>query len=349
MGDDLFEEVKTRIPLQGFIETETGSRAKKAGADTFRVNPCPLCGHEDCFTLYPSNNSFHCFSCLKAGTIVDFEIFHAGISDPLQAAKSIAGKVGFSPAGGPGSVKASNHGVKESPKAEKEAPLPRIEEGRAKILRGIVADFYHEQLLSNKGAFEYQVKKRGHSLITLKAFKVGFAGRKSIIAHVKKVEGFCVEDLMEIGVVGEQREGFIPIIPQGVYLYPHRLRGDVLFFSLKDPSKKFKWQIKKMYAGPGWLCFGQDALEGPGPVALVEGEDDLLSVAGKAEFQNVAATLGNFNTSNILAYLRENSKGRSFYLCFDRDAAGARYTQKYTAAILAGGGAVRVVEVPERL
>ncbi len=27
-----------------------------------RVNPCPICGHKDCFTVYPDSNSWCCFS-----------------------------------------------------------------------------------------------------------------------------------------------------------------------------------------------------------------------------------------------------------------------------------------------
>jgi hypothetical protein len=27
-----------------------------------RVNPCPVCGHRDCFTVYPNSNSWYCFS-----------------------------------------------------------------------------------------------------------------------------------------------------------------------------------------------------------------------------------------------------------------------------------------------
>lgn len=39
----------------------------------FRANPCPLCGHMECFTLYPATNTFKCFACEKQGDILDIQ------------------------------------------------------------------------------------------------------------------------------------------------------------------------------------------------------------------------------------------------------------------------------------
>jgi len=223
---------------------------------------------------------------------------------------------------------------------------PAIDQDRARALRGIVADFYHEQLLSNSKALDYQTKERGHSLDVLKAFKVGYSGKKSIIAHIKKFKEYSIDDLVNIGLVKKLKKGFVPTIPSGFYVYPHFINKEILFFSIKDPTKSKKFQIQKKYAGSPWLCFHQDALNSE-KIIITEGEDDLLSIVDNLKQNNVIATLGNFNTPNILAYLRENSKGRTFHLIFDRDEAGRNYTKKYADAIHAGGGQVLVIEIPE--
>ena len=107
------------------------------------------------------------------------------------------------------------------------------------------------------------------------------------------------------------------------------------------------YQIKKKYAGQGWLCFNQDALAEEGPIVICEGENDCLSVVGKARKPNVIGTIGNFNSPAILDYLRKHSQGRTFYLAFDKDAAGAKYTARYAQAINDGRGQARVIEIPD--
>ena len=121
---------------------------------------------------------------------------------------------------------------------------------------------------------------------------------------------------------------------------------EVLFFSIKDPAKKLKFQVKKIFADPQWLCLGQQALAATECI-LVEGEDDYLSVIDRGGRENVVCILGNFNTPNLLASIRKDAKGKKFYLCFDCDPAGDKYAQKYGDTIVAGGGEVRVIKIPE--
>jgi len=41
---------------------EKGFRPEKVGRDTYRVNPCPFCGHNDTFTIFDGTDSWYCFS-----------------------------------------------------------------------------------------------------------------------------------------------------------------------------------------------------------------------------------------------------------------------------------------------
>jgi Toprim-like/CHC2 zinc finger len=341
---DIFERVTQNVSIFEYVASETGSKAKKVGQYEYRINPCPFCGHNDCFTIYVKTNSFKCWSCDQAGDVIHFERYNQGLPGNFEAARSIAEKMGIS-LDGLSSAKKPKRKAVEHPEGEPEE-VPDIEPAKARALRGIVAEFYHGELFSNKKALEYQTGKRGHSLEVLKKFKVGYAGRKSLISHVKNLKEYSVEDLVNVGLVKELRKGFVPIIPQGHYAYPHCVNGAVLFFSIKDPSGKLKFQIKKKYAGEGWLCFNQDALDRDGAV-IVEGENDLLSLLDKAKSVNVACVVGNFNSPSILDYLKTNSKGKTFNLCFDRDDAGRKYVKRYSSAILAGGGQVKVIEIPE--
>lgn len=42
--------------------TARGFNPEKVGTDTYRVNPCPFCGHNDTFTIFVSTDSWYCFS-----------------------------------------------------------------------------------------------------------------------------------------------------------------------------------------------------------------------------------------------------------------------------------------------
>lgn len=92
---DLFEIVK-RLDLAQYIESSCEGKVRKVGKDLF-INPCQLpgCGHRDCFSIDREKQMFYCFSCSRGGTVVDFEMLRAGLSEPLEAARQIASKVGI--------------------------------------------------------------------------------------------------------------------------------------------------------------------------------------------------------------------------------------------------------------
>jgi DNA primase len=343
---DIFGYLKNRVKIIDFIESSTQSKVEKVGSDTYRANPCPLCGHHDCCTLYPKTGSFHCFSCQRAGDVITFEKLYRSLPDNLEAAKSITEKMGISfdamtkDTNPLGTKKNAHHQSKDTAKEE-----ANIDEERIVEIRSIVADFYHNQLLDNEKALDYQTKKRAHRLEILKELKIGYAGKKSVIAAIKK-EGYTVGDLIAIGLVKKWGNEYRAVIPQGSFVYPHQLDGKVLYFSIKTPPKINPFQIKKQYAHRGWLCFNQDALNSKGPIIITEGENDTISVIDKAKKHYVIGVIGNYNSTNILDYMKAHSRGRTHYLCFDRDEAGEKYTVRYQQAITSSGGEAQIIEIP---
>jgi predicted RNA-binding protein YlxR (DUF448 family) len=330
---NIFDLVKERVDLAWYIEQDVGSRTEKAGS-VLRVNPCPFCGHNDCFSIF-GDRSFNCFSCQKSGTVIDYEMFRRGYDNPLEAARSAAEKAGIDV----GEVKKL-----DAPSCRSFTPHQGGK--RAGELRELITDFYHRELLSNEPALRYQMEERGHSLEILKAFQAGYAGAGSLVSFVEQ-HGFHAEDLVRIGLVRRRGDDYEPCFQPGDFIYPHRVKEEIVFFTRKNPNKTTpKYQVRKEYAAAGWFCFNQDALDSGAPIIVVEGENDCLSVAGKAGKREVIAIIGEFNTANILDHLKSKSRGRSFYLCFDRDPAGAKYAKRYGEAILAGGGKVHTIQVP---
>ena len=340
---ELFDRIKAEVNIVSWVESDIGARAKREGA-TLRISPCPFCGHANCFTLFPHNNTFHCFSasCEINGTLIDYVIRRQNLSTPLEAAKIIAEKMGIreDEAWTPGSREAGRQEHKNPG-----TPYSVISPQRAAEARRMAAEWYHGEFLNNPEARAYQLEQRRHSMQTLVAFQVGYASGGSLLKHAV-AEGFTAEELMGVGLVKKGSSGYRPTIPGGAYVYPHFVDGQYSYFTIKRGKEEKPFQVKKEFAAYGWLCYNQDAFTSP-KVVIVEGENDLLSVVDKACFSDVVAAIGNYNTSNILTFLEQNSADKDYFLCFDNDEAGGKYNEKYSAAIRKGGGSVRVVHLPE--
>lgn len=70
-------ELKHKVSIMDLAAEYSLTRIGK----TYRINPCPVCGHKDHFTIYPDTNSYSSFSdCCKGGSIIDFLIEIKGMS-----------------------------------------------------------------------------------------------------------------------------------------------------------------------------------------------------------------------------------------------------------------------------
>ena len=348
----LIDELKAQVNILTYIETDAGCRAEKCGGGKYRVSPCPICNHNDCCTIYvaPDKTSFNCFSCKNGGTIIDYEMLRHNFSEPGEAAKSIAAKIGFSSSDDSWRQKHSYKNNKEYQEPEEKPFTRRLTDARAAELRSIAADFYHAELLNNKEAYEKQTLERGHSLEILTAFRVGYVSSNSLIKHIQET-GFDVEDLLEIGLAAENKKGgYRNYVCEGSFIYPQTVSDDVVFFTIKTPDSKKNYQVKKMYARKDWLCFNQDVLSDPAkPLWIVEGENDLLSVADKGKYKWVVGTNGNYNATSLSEWIKENCRGKKYYLCFDNDDAGKKYEKLFGDAISFGEGTASIINLPEEV
>lgn len=57
---------------------------KKIGTDKYRINPCPVCGSKDHFTIYPKTNSYSSFSeCCQGGSVYKYLQEIKGMSENM--------------------------------------------------------------------------------------------------------------------------------------------------------------------------------------------------------------------------------------------------------------------------
>lgn len=136
-------DLEQRVNLLSLIENKY--RVKKEG-ETFRVNPCPICGSKDHFTIYPKTNSYSSFNeCCTGGSVYKYLMEVEGM-DEEAAYKELLELAGETPEG-EFSVKIDN-----APKTTE--PTKQVEEAIThKDYTNIILELYNKQTEENKAYF----------------------------------------------------------------------------------------------------------------------------------------------------------------------------------------------------
>jgi len=322
MSND-FQNIKNELSSREFIEQETNQQVTKVGDEKWRVNPCPFCGHNDCFTIFA--DSTHCFSCGFTGDIFTFVREYRNLLSNYEALIYVAQKIGY-------------HITNQ-----------RIAKQDAKLLdiKQIAVDYYHDNLINRcrdepikylldgqeheTTVLEYQTEVREHSLEVLKKLKIGYADG-GLLAHVMRQElgKYDTKDLVKIGLAHIKGYDYFP---KCIYVYPHFVNGQISHFSQKDPMKAVEFQSQKEHRHPQWRFYGQSAINSD-DLVVVEGENDQLKIIDKGAYPYCITTIGQLSEAQI-EYLKQRRKDKRTYLGFDNDDSGRKYTDK---VILALGG-----------
>ncbi len=325
MSDD-FARVKERIDLLDLVLAESGGKlVGRSGQKDSKVNPCPFCRHNDCFTVYTEERRYNCYSgsCGASGDCFDF-IETTKSMDNVAALRYLAGRAGVELSDRP----ATASGEPSKPKG------PSV---KSRIWARAV-EHYQKQLFSIEAARDYQTLTRKHSADVLREFGVGFSDGK---LHQALAGEFSLDDLLASGLV-VQNEGKPPrdFFSWGFFVYPHKTSSQSGWLDVGDwtckplpgsSERKTGYRLKSDYRDPSCLFLNQSALYGK-EFVLVEGQNDLLSVAGKGGVKDVVATCGIL-TNAQLDELKTVAADRTIYLCFDQDDAGKAYTQKIVTAL----------------
>jgi len=126
------DELKMRISLLGYIE-QSGLKVERAGQNVYRINPCPVCGHKDHFTIYPETNSYVSFSeCCSGGSIIDYliEVEKIPKEEAIKKLRILAGATGATGSASQGDI--------NPPIRKKEAEPPKSDESEKKEIALLV-------------------------------------------------------------------------------------------------------------------------------------------------------------------------------------------------------------------
>lgn len=306
----MFSLIKEQVDFEKTLTQETQLEFRRVGESNFEFEDktCPFCSHRDCFRvkLDGPNSFFHCFSCEAHGDVIEFISKYRKIS-PRDAALALAKENGIDiPA---------NY-----------SPIQEIFE--------LAAKYYHQNYLDDDKVYaelsgltpkKYQETVRKHKPETLTQFQIGWSDG-GLVKFLEAL-GFEGEILQQTGLVNKKGQDFLPA---KVFIYPHRVRGRVSHFTFKDPLKVKEYQLKNSSKLNGHVVYNQDD-SSQQTVAIVEGENDLLSMVDHGWAGGVIATIGQISSSQI-SWLETTLRGKNVLTFFDTDSAGDKYRDKLAAS-----------------
>ena len=307
----MFHTLKTKLGLTTVIADELETDVKSCGSNTFALsdNTCPFCGHKDCFKIkqdddVPLESIYKCFSCDKSGDVVSF-IEQTHKITLVEAAYYLAEKYGIKLPSG-------------------HSPIQEIFTAAAKYYSGVFkateAPFPE---LGGLSPLDYQMGRRDHSAVMLDQINIGWSDG-GLVKHLLAA-GFNQELILESGLESKRRGK--DFLPPKVFIYPHYVRDRVSHFTFKDPLKKVEYQLPNKAKLNGHTFYNSDSITKEGPVIVVEGENDLISVLESGWQSGVIASIGCLSNSQI-EWIVVNCANRDMITMFDSDPAGDGYREK---------------------
>lgn len=304
----MFKIIKENLDIVEVISKELGIDFKKIGEHTYAPidEQCPFCGHKDCFRIKNDgeNRFYHCFSCNEHGDVITF-ISKAKQVKPVEAARALA--------------------------KEWKITLPNDYSPIQEIFN-LAAAYYHACFketcnkpyaeLNKLTPLEYQTQIRRHKPEAIDHFKIGWSDG-GLTTYLKGI-GFEEELIAQSGLANKKGKDFLP---SRVFVYPHFVQGKVSHFTFKDPLKQHAYQLKNSSKLNGSIFYNSDSLAGNNTVAIVEGENDLISVHEAGWKEGLIATIGQLSGQQ-LDWMIENLAGKDIVTLFDGDQAGDKYREK---------------------
>jgi DNA primase len=310
----MFDLVKQQVNLIEILERDLSVTFKQSGEKNWIIDgdketeACPFCSHHGCFRVHyeEGNNSsafYKCFSCGEFGDVITWKAKESKL-DMGKAVRALAEEF---------KIKLPND----------YSPVQQV--------FNLASNYYHTCLietcnkpypvLNGLTPIRYQTEIRKHKEESLTKFKIGYSDG-GLMDYLDGI-GVDKEIVEKSGLMGKNGKDFLP---PNCFIYPHFVRGRVSHFTFKDPTKRIQYQLPRKYSLNGYVFYGQDTALNANSIALVEGENDWISVA-EAGGTATLATIGQISGEQ-LDWLRENCKEKILITLFDPDDAGDKYRER---------------------
>lgn len=308
---DFIDELLAKTDIVDIIDEQVP--LKKGGANYMAC--CPF--HKEktpSFSVSPTKQFYHCFSCGAHGSAIGFVMEHQGLSFP-EAVQFLADRVGM--------VVPKVHGQNDNPevRAERKKKQQTLEETTA-----AAADFYAQQLKFNPAAKAY-LDKRGLSAEVIAHYGLGYApdGWQPL---TQVFQPYPNTALVDTGMVIDNEGRYYDRFRHRIMFPIRNPRGQVIGFGgrvlddskpkyLNSPDTPLFDKGKNLYG----LYEGRAAVKEAGRILVVEGYMDVVALAQFGVGYGVAA-LGTATTAEHVKILMRQAD--NIYFCFDGDSAGRK-------------------------
>lgn len=314
------DDVKNQIDIVDLISETVNLR--RTGKNY--IGFCPF--HENTrtpsFVVFPDSGTWRCFGqCAEGGDVFSYVMKRDGC-DFQTALDMLAKRAG---------VELTPYNRDDKPKEEKQHLYDLMNEAVA---------FFHNNLTQHpagRPALAFLTEKRGLKPETIEKFKLGYAlaSWDGLTQHLM-AKGYTRKDLIDTGVVSEQRDDKGEVIPNGriydrfrnrVMIPINDSRGNPIAFGARilDPndSPKFLNSPQTVLFDKGKTLFAlneaRPAIREKDQVVLVEGYMDVI-VLHQEGFSNTVCPMGTALTDFQAKQLTRQTK--HIVLALDGDAAG---------------------------
>ena len=329
--DELIEQIRDTADLLEIVLESV--QLKRTGSDW--RGPCPFHGGTNRnFSVVPRKNLYHCFVCHASGDVFTWYRERFGMDYPT-AVREVARR----------------YGIVVPEATERTGPDPR--EPLYSACDAAQA-WYARRLREADDAEPARryLLERQISLEAAAELGLGWAPRGDELLHALRELGIAEEVLEEAALVQRRDDGTRYPRFRNRLLFPiHDLRGRTVGFGgrllgagepkyLNSPETPIFHKGEQLYH----IHVARQAIRKAGHAIVVEGYFDVIRLT-LAGIDHVVAPLGTALTEAQAKLLRRY--GEEVVLCYDSDPAGLRATFRAADVMLAQGGRVRVVTLPE--
>lgn len=196
-------------------------------------------------------------------------------------------------------------------------------------------EYYHNLMwttklyesLDRKTPLQYQTEVRGHRQDTLLAFQVGWSD--GLLHKHLEMKDFTAEEMLASGLVVNKGKGLRDKIPAEAFTYVAKVNGRPSRFTFKTlrkgtDGKTIQYQINKEFWLNNVVMMGQDSVKDAEDVAIVEGENDMLSLF-EMGWEGGILCLNGQPSKLQYEYIAEALKHKRVHTFYDTDDAGEKY------------------------
>ncbi len=314
------ERLKEEISLLDLMKEE-GLEFRRVGKDHF--SRCPFHQDKTPSLSVSQNNLWHCFSCGRGGTVLDWVMKNQKISF-LEAGHVLREKYPHLQSGSSPSPLVAKKEV--TPVLKPENP------SQSKLLKQTI-EYYHQSLLKSPKALEYLAKRGIHSPELITKFRLGFADRSLGLKIPRKRSkgGEVREQLEELGLFRSSgHEHFagsivVPIISAN---------GEITeVYGRKINDRLRAGTSYHLYLPGSHRGIFNPSCLGCQEIILCESLFDALSFWANG-FCNVTASYGTqgFTAEYLSAF--QQSKPKRIYIAYDNDEAGNKAALKLAEKLI---------------